>query len=121
MLRVVRIQAPANVTQAVDGLAGEDEPTRVEEVVIQMTTSVYKLTNDQIKEKVHAISHRLFKHELITRYEYNVLQSMVGRLDWALGQMDSTNQWALKAFDEVERLTKLIRERWEAGFRGIDN
>lgn len=83
-----------------------------------MPTPVYKLTNDQIKEKVQRLSYKLLHNKTITKYEYEILLNMLGRFDWAWGERDSTNSWATRAFDEVERLTKLIQERWEAGWTG---
>lgn len=83
-----------------------------------MPKAVYELSNDEIKENVQWLAHKLLKEKHITRYQYNILLSMLSRHSWAWSEKESTNQWAIRAYDEVERLTKLITERWEAGWRG---
>jgi hypothetical protein len=53
-----------------------------------------------------------------TPYQKKVLEAVIHRLLFHHGDVERTNQWAHEAFDENERLIKLIRERWEAGWKG---
>ena len=85
-----------------------------------MAVPAYKLSDEQIIDKVQKLVHKLQNIRDITNYEASLIFNCVNRYTKALAHIDVTNKWAQEAFKENNRLIELIRERWEAGYKGKD-
>jgi|GEM_PF-4522291 len=83
-----------------------------------MTTSAYKLTDEEISDKANRIISKLHASDVITGREADILRSCIGRHESAKREVETTKRWAQEAFDENKRLVELIKERWGAGWQG---
>jgi hypothetical protein len=86
-----------------------------------MPRPVYELSDEQITQKANALIYRLRLGGKITSYEDSLLRTCLGRYEHGKSRIESTERWAKEAFDENKRLIALLKERWEAGWRGSDD
>ena len=86
-----------------------------------MTTPVYKLTDEEISDKASRIISKLYARDKITGREADILRTCLNKYIIGLDRIETTEKWAQEAFDEQKRLTELLKERWEAGWKGDAN
>jgi len=86
-----------------------------------VATSVYKLTDEEISDKAGRIIDKLRLSGNITGREADILNTCIGRYISLSARIETTVKWAQEAFDEQKRLTELLKERWEAGWKGDAN
>jgi hypothetical protein len=74
-----------------------------------MGRTPYKLSDEVLIERAESIIHEISA----TKYQKDVLTTIVRRFYWNRTVAKDTTEWAQKAFDENRRLIEIVNERWK--------
>ena len=79
------------------------------------------LTDEQLIGKANRLIDKLHRQCILNNAEANLLRICITKWGYAKREKETTEIWAMESFAKNDRLISLIKERWEAGWKGREN